>query len=278
VFVISLFAFVGYQLVRQERLVTAALIIGVLLFHELGHLMTMRAVGYRDVRIFFIPFFGAAASGHKSDASASKEAAVLLMGPLPGLALSVATAVAWWVTREPILRQLTYTLIAVNMFNLLPAVPLDGGRVFSLVLYSRWRWLEVLCGALSALVLIGLGLKFELWVLGALGLVMLLQLPLRTRLLGAAARLRAERSDLSPDPKLADEAATSALYIAVRDIMPVQQKDKPRVLAAWMREMLDATTRKSPKLGGSIAILSLWLLGFVISAVALVVLAIAARH
>lgn len=38
-------------------------VIGVLLFHELGHYVAMRLFGYRDVRMFFVPFFGAAVSG-----------------------------------------------------------------------------------------------------------------------------------------------------------------------------------------------------------------------
>src|SRR5258706_5980780 len=59
--VLSLGAFV---LLQQDRRPTALLVlVGVLLFHELGHYLGMRAFGYGDVRMFFIPFFGAAVSG-----------------------------------------------------------------------------------------------------------------------------------------------------------------------------------------------------------------------
>ncbi len=77
-----LFLLVG----RGERSLGAlAVLVGVLLFHELGHFAGMKAFGYRDVRMFFIPFFGAAVSGKRAGVAPWKEAVVLLLGPVPGV-------------------------------------------------------------------------------------------------------------------------------------------------------------------------------------------------
>jgi len=54
----------------------------VIVFHELGHYIGMWIFGYRDLRMFFIPFFGAAVSGVKYGVPVWQQATVLLLGPL----------------------------------------------------------------------------------------------------------------------------------------------------------------------------------------------------
>src|SRR5579883_2383282 len=68
---------------------TLVILIGVLFLHELGHFLAMRLFRYRDLSMFFLPFFGAAVTGHKDDASLSEKIGVLLAGPLPGLLLGI---------------------------------------------------------------------------------------------------------------------------------------------------------------------------------------------
>ena len=67
----------------------APVILGVLLFHEFGHALAMRAVGYRGLSVLVIPFLGAVAIGRKDDATPWQKLAVLIAGPLPGLILAV---------------------------------------------------------------------------------------------------------------------------------------------------------------------------------------------
>src|SRR5439155_1010311 len=52
----------------------------VLTFHELGHYLAMRWFGYRNLRMFFIPFLGAAVSGKHYNVAGWKKAVVALMG------------------------------------------------------------------------------------------------------------------------------------------------------------------------------------------------------
>ena len=90
ILVVSLVLFVGLGM-RNNPIAFTAMLVGVLLFHELGHYMGMRMFGYRNVRMFFIPFFGAAVSGQRTSAKSYQEAIVTLLGPLPGLCLAVCS-------------------------------------------------------------------------------------------------------------------------------------------------------------------------------------------
>lgn len=111
---------------------SSALAIGIaLLFHEGGHFLAMRAFGYRDSQVFFIPFLGAATTGQKPDATVAQEMIVLLAGPVPGLVLGGLLMILL-----PIFGltggfgdQLVLMLVAINLLNLLPVFPLDGGRI-----------------------------------------------------------------------------------------------------------------------------------------------------
>src|SRR5262249_3658728 len=87
---------------RGAPLYTLALLAGVLLFHEAGHALGMIALGYRDVRIFFIPFFGAAASGRRDGGAGARHGIVLLLGPLPGILLGAAIALGMSPSRASI--------------------------------------------------------------------------------------------------------------------------------------------------------------------------------
>ena len=173
VLAISLVLFIGLGM-RNSPIAFTAMLVGVLLFHELGHYLGMRLFGYRNVRMFFIPFFGAAVSGQRTNAKSYQEAIVTLLGPLPGLCLSAvlfAVAMIPGIGREARL-QLGWASVLfglINAFNLLPVFPLDGGRLLNQVLFSRNRYLESVVQVLAALALVGFGVAGHgrfFWFLG----------------------------------------------------------------------------------------------------------------
>jgi Zn-dependent protease len=132
----------------------ALILTGVILVHEAGHAIAMRAFGYRDISMFFIPFLGAAVTGTPKEIAAWKQAVMLLAGPVPGL----LAALAFFVYRGfyPFeTGAYDYGKIAViagliNLFNLLPFTPLDGGRLIEISVFSRWPRARLAFAFLSA--------------------------------------------------------------------------------------------------------------------------------
>lgn len=106
-----------------------ALVIAAVLLHELGHVVAMNVLGYSNVQMLFLPLVGVSVSGKNRDVSSMRRAIVFLAGPLPGLVLATATMFAALATFDPWLRDTTFVLVLVNAFNLIPFLPLDGGRL-----------------------------------------------------------------------------------------------------------------------------------------------------
>ena len=124
---LALFAVVGFARWHDATLLFCLL--GVLLFHEAGHYFAMLLFGYKNVRVFFIPFLGALATGENLLVPAWKKAIMLLMGPLPGMIVaSFLIAGTLHATPPDWLMTTLIVLLSLNGFNLLPLVPLDGGQ------------------------------------------------------------------------------------------------------------------------------------------------------
>ena len=71
ILVLTLVHFGAAQIVQKSAENLACLVI-VLLIHEAGHFAGMKLFGYRDVRMFFLPFFGAAVSGRSVNVPAGR--------------------------------------------------------------------------------------------------------------------------------------------------------------------------------------------------------------
>lgn len=123
-------------------LIDIAIIMVILIIHELGHFLAMRYFGYSDTNIFFIPLFGAAATGTKKKTTALQEYIIYLAGPLPGIVLGVGIGIYLLMAGveydSSILAQYALLSVIINYFNLLPIFPLDGGRVVQTMLLLRY--------------------------------------------------------------------------------------------------------------------------------------------
>jgi Zn-dependent protease len=124
----------------------------VLLFvHEMGHVIQLRREGIKATAPMFVPFMGAFISAKSLGDNALAEARVGLAGPVLGtLGAGVCLAVGE-LTNSDLLRALAYIGFFLNLFNLLPVVPLDGGRAMAAM--APWMWFVGL-GALVALLLV----------------------------------------------------------------------------------------------------------------------------
>jgi Zn-dependent protease len=142
----------------------AVIILGMLVIHEYGHLRCMKHYGMRTRGIYLIPFFGAAAVAGDDFPSRRAEATIALAGPLTGAVLAGGTGLLYFATRNGAFAAAAAWMALVNLFNLLPVVPLDGGRVVKSIacsIGSRAGLVAVIAGMLLGA---ALALAADLWI------------------------------------------------------------------------------------------------------------------
>ena len=230
ILVISLAAFVGLGM-KDHPVAFTATLIGVLFFHELGHYVGMRIFGYRNVRMFFIPLFGAAVSGQKTTAKSYQEAIVTLLGPLPGLCLAPVLLISSILPglkpeQRSLLAHASLFLSFFNGFNLLPFVPFDGGRLLSRLLFSRNRYLEAVFQFLAGMALIVLGITGSGMILCFCGGIVLLSISAIFHTNAVARQIRDLLGDQMPQ---VEEPLPLPVFRAI--LLAVQAR-LPRVKAA----------------------------------------------
>jgi len=124
----------------------------VLMFvHEMGHVIQLRREGVNASAPMFVPFLGAVVMMKELPDDALAEARVGLAGPVLGSLGAAAVAVVAALTGSSLLFALAYVGFLLNLFNLLPVVPLDGGRAMAAM--APWMWF-IGFGALVAMVFI----------------------------------------------------------------------------------------------------------------------------
>jgi Zn-dependent protease len=151
-------------------------LLGVIVFHEYGHLRAMQKCGMKTKGIYLIPFVGGVAVGERAE-SHWHEVYISMMGPVFGLLMSVVFYVMFLASDNHFLGLVASISALINLFNLLPVYPLDGGHVVkSLVLSGQRAWSFTLLIALSAVcfaLALAYGLSFLSFfiVLGAIDLL-----------------------------------------------------------------------------------------------------------
>jgi Zn-dependent protease len=96
--------------------------------HEMGHVLQLRREGIPASAPMFIPFLGAFVAMKQMPKDALAEARVGLAGPVLGTLGGLATLGLYAATQEPLFLGLAYFNFIINLFNLAPMLPLDGGR------------------------------------------------------------------------------------------------------------------------------------------------------
>jgi Zn-dependent protease len=123
-----------------------------ILIHELGHSLAMRYFGLSASPPIFIPFLGAVINLRQMPRNALEEAIVGIGGPVTGTLAAGITYVLYLQTGWGLLLRLAEFGFLLNLFNMLPVPPLDGGRVTAAV--SPWIWIPGLL-AVAAWVVFG---------------------------------------------------------------------------------------------------------------------------
>jgi Zn-dependent protease len=96
--------------------------------HEMGHVLQLRREGIPASAPMFIPLLGAFVAMKQMPKDALAEARVGLAGPVLGTLGGLAALGLYAATREPLFLGLAFFNSIINLFNLAPLLPLDGGR------------------------------------------------------------------------------------------------------------------------------------------------------
>lgn len=250
------------------------ILIPVLIFHELGHYVAMRIFGYRNLRMFFIPFFGAAVSGRHYNVAGWQKAIVALAGPLPGVLVgSIAAAVALGMGTPKYVADAASLMLFLNGFNLLPFLPLDGGWVVHAVLFVRNPVIDIVFRVIAALCLAGIALLTQSWCLGSLAFFMLLAAPTAYRTARIAQRLGQEGLvTRSVDGQSIPPAASLRILAELRSALPANTP--PATLAQQVATVFETFNAEPPGLPASVGLLMLHAAGFLLALIMAVAIAV----
>ncbi len=143
----------------------ALVLIACLVAHEYGHVKAMQYFGIKTKGIYLIPFVGGLAVSDDKINTRWQDVVISIMGPSFGLIMSLACWLLFAITDLELFAGAAVLSSLLNLFNLLPILPLDGGHVLKSISFSMRSWVGL--GACMA------GIALGLWVSYTFGLALL---------------------------------------------------------------------------------------------------------
>ncbi len=209
---IALFVLAFYLLFDADLKFILILVV-VIFIHEMGHLLAMKIFNYKDVKMFFIPLLGALATGKKNNVSQKQNAIILLAGPVPGILIGIIMYYLSIVNNSPDLEMTANIFIFLNMFNLLPLTPLDGGQLIGTLFFTNKEKLRAIFTILSAAGLAIIAISLEEYFLLIIPIFLLIGLTSQ----GKSKKIRKALDQQSIDYEKPFEELTSKEYWLIRD-------------------------------------------------------------
>jgi len=138
---LAVFIAVYYWIFRSWFAVAS--LVTVIVIHEAGHYIAMKFFGYRSVNMTFVPFVGAYVSGRAINLSRKNKLIVLLAGPVPGIVIGCIFFLLYLGNNGHVYFQLAMPFLLLNLFNLLPVFPLDGGQFLQALFFAGSRIVQM---------------------------------------------------------------------------------------------------------------------------------------
>ena len=272
---LALYLLIGYYFFSANWALLLILT-GIVIFHELGHFLAMKLFHYQELGIFFIPLLGAYASGTKREVSQTQSAIILLAGPLPGIIIGITL---FMLTKHriaevayPDYRLLTETaalLIFLNVLNLLPIYPLDGGQLLNRLFLDESKIIGKIFVVLSALALAYFAIRIGFYPLLVFPLMMLFRLRTDTRLDDLTKKVESSGINLEKTyEEISDEDYWKIRNILIENNLSTLRSVNPappyeyspnedKVVAA-IENILQRTIIQDLSLAGKLIIILLW--------------------
>ncbi|MGH1351370.1 MAG: site-2 protease family protein [Methyloligellaceae bacterium] len=142
--------------------------------HEMGHVWAMRRTGMKTPGFYFIPFLGGAAIGDRAT-SEWQDVYITGMGPTWGILSAIPPIILFLFTGAPIWAVIIGGIALVNLFNLLPIYPLDGGRLMNSVFASVAPGAQVVYLVLAAALVIAVTIYIKIYFIAVLFVIGILE-------------------------------------------------------------------------------------------------------
>jgi len=133
----------------------AITVIGLISFHEYCHILAAKKLGCETHGMFFLPMIGMVALIDDFE-DHNKEALIALAGPAGGLLLATAVCILGLIMHSPVILFIASICALINLVNILPINPLDGGRILKCIAFSMGKffgYIALIFGALLGIYL-----------------------------------------------------------------------------------------------------------------------------
>ncbi len=246
-------------------------LVSVLVIHELGHFLFMKKFGYTNVKMLFIPLMGAFVEGKKEEYHQKESLIVLLAGPIPGIILGLFLlyfGVEW---KLEWMNDLAFLFLFLNILNLLPLDPLDGGQILKLLINKSPELFQLIFSFISSLIMIGIGWYYELWLLVIFGFIMGLRVRTVQKNYLIHKELNKEKIDYNTNYKHLTNKDFAKIKQFVLDFTPALRKYMGQIddetlnpiIADQVNNILVTPLKKNASLLFKTIVLIIWLSAFI---------------
>jgi Zn-dependent protease len=167
---VSLVLFIStFAFFFNDQLAVLAILVSALLIHELGHFLLMKLFRYQGVTMVFVPMMGAFVNGKKKKYSQNESLLVVAAGPFPGMIIGYLLLLIYAQNPNENYFLAALIFLALNIINLLPLDPLDGGQLFRFLLAKQSDSFMFVFSLISSLILILSGFLLDNWYLMGFG-------------------------------------------------------------------------------------------------------------
>ena len=265
--IISLALYIAaYYIFFHRDLQWILILTGVILLHEAGHFAAMKIFGYRDVHMLFVPFLGAHVSGSPKKISQKQRVITLLAGPLPGIIIGVVYLFAFMSASGIFYYKLSLIFILLNVFNLLPVTPLDGGQLLENLFARAGRAVQPFLLIASAICLFYMAVVLHNYLI----LLFVWLIILRFRGLQRLSVIRKDLDAVGIAYDTSYEALSDAGYMAIRkalirNIPALREYDPEKIsgdedmIISYVNKVLTGSVNMDLGNSGRIIVLSLWI-------------------
>jgi stage IV sporulation protein FB len=265
---LALYFVIGYFFFNKDWLLVLVLT-GVVVFHELGHFLAMKLYNYTDLGIFFIPLLGAYASGTKREISQTQSAIIILAGPVPGI---IAGVIAYYfaINHDNLfMERMSWILIFLNLLNLFPIYPLDGGQLLNRLFLDESAIIGKIFIVISALALAWFFWSISFYPLLLFPVMMMMRLFTDIKHDKLIKKVEEEGVDLNTSYEdISNEQYWKIRYalikhhpdlIDIRQAPPYEYSEKEDKIVTTMQGLLQRIIIMDLSLAGKIIIMLIWL-------------------